>query len=153
MPLSGMGRRIREKKKKEGERDKSKEPVMHNRVAHHPLTDDQPIPNSQSAPFQVNPPLYLGMAFYGIGYPSGLFGSAIPAMLPSSFLFISSLAEHETPKSPGLGESTTKHQPKHQCVIDIILIMNPKQSAVPAIEKKMTFIPAEMKTEVREPCP
>lgn len=72
-------------------------------------------------------------------------------MLHSRFLFTSSLAEHETPKSPSVGASTTKHQPKHQGVTDIIL--NPKQSPVPATEKKISSIPAERKTEVTGPLP
>ena len=54
-------------KKGEG---KEKNPVMHNAIAHHPLTDARPAihPSWPTPP----PPLYiLGMMFYGMEYPFG----------------------------------------------------------------------------------
>lgn len=47
----------------------------------------------------------------------------------------------------GLVLSTAQQQPKLQCVISIILAMNPKYSSVPAIRKKMNFIPAKNRTK------
>ena len=63
--------------KKEGgvreEKNKNKKtPVMHNAIAHHPLTDAQLVPEPRSAPPSQLPPVYiLGMTFHGMEYPFG----------------------------------------------------------------------------------
>ena len=57
------------KKRKGGGR---KKPVMHNAIAHHPLTDAQLVPEPRSAPPSQLPPVYiLGMTFHGMEYPFG----------------------------------------------------------------------------------
>ena len=54
------------KKRKGGGREK-KTPVMHNAIAHHPLTDTQLVPEPRSAPPRQLPPVYiLGMTFHGM---------------------------------------------------------------------------------------
>ena len=54
-------------KKRKGGRGKKKQPVMHNAVAHHPLTDAQLAPEPRSAPPWPAPPVYiLGMTFHGM---------------------------------------------------------------------------------------
>ena len=62
-------------KKEGGGRKKNKQkkqPVMHNAIAHHPLTDAQLVPEPQSAPPGQLPPVYiLGMTFHGMEYPFG----------------------------------------------------------------------------------
>ena len=56
--------------KKEGGGEKN--PVMHNAIAHHPLTDAQLVPEPRSAPPGQLPPVYiLGMTFHGMEYPFG----------------------------------------------------------------------------------
>lgn len=82
------------KKKKsiaERERHKAQEiQAMHSRIAHHLLTDVQPIPSSDP---QQTPPVYLlGMLFWAVGQLS----SAVLAMLPPKSLCPSSQAEPET---------------------------------------------------------
>ena len=57
------------KKRKGGE---EKKPVMHNAIAHHPLTDAQLVPEPRSAPPSQLPPVHiLGMTFHGMEYPFG----------------------------------------------------------------------------------
>ena len=58
---------VRKKQKKQ-----KKQPVMHNAIAHHPLTDAQLVPEPRSAPPSQLPPVYiLGMTFHGMEYPFG----------------------------------------------------------------------------------
>ena len=64
----------KEYNKKEGEEGikkqtnkQKKPPVMHNAIAHHPLTDAQLVPEPRSAPPGQLPPVYiLGMMFHGM---------------------------------------------------------------------------------------
>ncbi|KAJ7397098.1 hypothetical protein BTVI_138682 [Pitangus sulphuratus] len=86
---------------REREREKIQEKqVMHNTVAHHPLTNDQSIPKQQPPPpGQLPPVCTLNMTFYGMEYPFDQFSSPGLALLPTSFSHISSLTEHEKPKS------------------------------------------------------
>ena len=52
------------RKRKGGGRKKA---VMHNAIAHHPLTDAQLVPEPRSAPPGQLPPVYiLGMMFHGM---------------------------------------------------------------------------------------
>ena len=49
-----------------------KKPVMHNAIAHHPLTDTQLVPEPRSTPPGQLPPVYIpGMMFHGMEYPFG----------------------------------------------------------------------------------
>ena len=53
-------------------KQKQKNPVMHNAIAHHPLTDAQLVPEPRCAPPGQLPPVYiLGMTFHGMEYPFG----------------------------------------------------------------------------------
>lgn len=71
-------------------------------IAHSLLSDARLCPcTPNSPPFQVTPSVYiLGMMFSGVEYPFGQFRSPAPAVLSPAFLCTSSLAKHETQKSP-----------------------------------------------------
>ena len=57
---------------KKGRGGEEKKTVMHNAIAHHPLTNAQLVPELRSAPPGQLPPLYiLGMTFHGMEYPFG----------------------------------------------------------------------------------
>jgi len=75
--------------------------VMHNAIAHHLLTNAQPVPEWQSSSPGPIPPVYmLNMMSYGMECPFRQFGSAVLAALPPGFLCIASLAGHGKLKSP-----------------------------------------------------
>ena len=58
--------------KKKGRGGGEKNPVMHNAIAHHPLTDAQLVPEPRSAPpSQLSPVYILGMTFHSMEYPFG----------------------------------------------------------------------------------
>lgn len=71
---------------------KREKQVMHCSVAYHPLINARPpFLNPDHLPFQLTPPIYLlGMTFYAVEYPFGLFRLSIPAMLPPGFICLSS---------------------------------------------------------------
>lgn len=66
--------------------------------------------------------------------------SCVPSQLPVPSA--SSLAGNEKLKSPWFHVSTAQQQLKPQCVINIILILNPTHSTVPATGKRINSIPA-----------
>lgn len=109
---------------------------MPNTIAYHTLTDAQSVPDKQlAAPDQ--PSLYTDHEMlHGMEYPFGTFRCAVLAVLPPSFLCTCLLPEHGKLKNPGLRVSTAQQLPKYQCVTNIILILNPKHSTVPAAWKK-----------------
>ena len=120
---------------------------MHSAMTHHLLTDAQPVPEQQSQSPGQQPPVYIpSITSYCMEYPFGQFVSAVMAMLPPSFLCTSFLAEHGKLQSPWLSVSTAQQQLKHQCIINIMLILNPKHSTIPATRKKINSVPAENKT-------
>lgn len=53
---------------------------------------------------------------------------------------------HKNLKSPWLSVNTALQQLEHWCVIDTVLIRNPKHRIIPATRKKMNFIPSETRT-------
>lgn len=57
---------------------------------------------------------------------------------------------HEELKSPWLSVNTPQWQPKHQCLINVILILHPKHSAVPATQKKNISISAKIRTIISD---
>lgn len=60
---------------------------------------------------------------------------------------------YEKLKNSWLNVSIAKQQLRHQCIIfNIILKLNPKHSTMPAIRKKITFIPAQNKTGAQLAC-
>lgn len=72
-------------------------------------------------------------------YPFDQFGSALLAMLLPSFLCACLMSEHGKLSRPFLRVRSTEQ--KHQCVIKMILLLNPNHSIVPATGKKIDFIP------------
>lgn len=55
----------------------------------------------------------------------------------------SKAGHHEELKSSWLSVSTAQHQGNHQCVVNIVSILNPKHSTVSATGKKITSIPSK----------
>lgn len=92
-------------------------------------------------PLWVTPPVYI-LTFCGVEYLFGQIRLLSLVMLPLSFLGSSSLAKYETSKTSWLrivNLATTKTL----MWFNIILIMNPKHSTLPAIKKKTISIPAK----------
>ena len=60
--------------------------MMHNAIAHHPVTDAQPIPEQQLCPPSQQPPVYvLVMMVHRMEYPFGSSGQLPwPCSLPAS---------------------------------------------------------------------
>lgn len=109
-----------------------------------PPTDQCP-PHPSAAPDYLLSVYIPRMTFCCMEYPLGQFGSAVPDMLPPSFLLISSLPENGKLKSPWFGVSTAEEIPKHQCIVNIILRLNKKKTTVPYSRNKI--IPLETGTE------
>lgn len=84
-----------ESRKKERNKTQEKQ-VMHNKVSH-----NHSIPEQQSVAPGQHPPAYT-LTFYCMEYPFVQFRSVLLSGLPPAFLYISSLAKHETLKSPQL---------------------------------------------------
>lgn len=104
-----------------------------------------PASPSRCTPHSHLPPVsVLGMTPHGVGHPSGQLGSAVLAGSPlTSCPPISSLAgEHKNLNSPCSSISTAQKQLK-QWVINIIVTLNPKFSAIPASRNKMNSIPTK----------
>lgn len=86
------------------------------------------------------PSVYISdIMFYGVEYPFSQFGSFFLAMLSSSFFCTCSLSEQGKLKSPWLRASSAQEPLKYQCVINIIITLNPKYRIVPAARKKINF--------------
>jgi len=65
---------------------------MHSAIAHHPLTDAQPVPEEQLPPPSQLPLVYmLSMMSYGMEYPFGQLGSAALPVSPPTPLCAPSL--------------------------------------------------------------
>ena len=117
-------------------------------IAHHPPTDAQPVPE-HLPPASSPPSLYTehDVIWYGIFlWPVWV---TVLAVSPPSFLCppaYSLVGWGEKLKSPWLSVNTAQQQLKHQCVINIILILNPNHITVPATRKKINSIPAETRT-------
>lgn len=121
---------------------------MHNTVAYHPLPDARP---HSWSPIGSPSPLPSQAMYWA--WHSRVWVSLWPVQvivhlicLTASFkiFFSSSLAEQETQKSPWFRINATHQQPKHQCLTNIIPILNPKLSTVPGTENKI--IPSETST-------
>lgn len=83
-----------------------------------------PSPAAISPSYPPPPSLCAEEMFYAMECPFGQLGSAVLAMLPLSFWCTCSLAGHGKPGSPWPTVSTAQQQPKHQCAVNIILILN-----------------------------
>lgn len=79
-------------------------------------------------------------------YPFGQRGSAVLAVSSSSFLCIPSPLAGGAAREEENSLTSGKQQLKYQCVIHIILILNPKHSSVLATGKKNNSNPTETKT-------
>ena len=55
---------------------------MHSTIAHHQLTNAQPVPKQQQPPSQLPQPLLPRMSSYGLGHTFGQFGPAVLAVSP-----------------------------------------------------------------------
>lgn len=71
------------------------------------------------------------------------FWRVVQAFLPPSFFCNSLLAELWKLSSHWLKVSPSYQQTKHQCVVTVIFILNPKQSTAPVTKKKSNSIPAQ----------
>lgn len=99
------------------------------------LTTCWPKPSLSPSSDQHLPPSVhlLNMTFYGMEYPFVL------AMLPPSYLCLCSLAEHGKLKISWFRVSSAQHQLKHQCVINTLLILSPKDiSLCQLLGRKLT---------------
>ena len=127
--------------------------VMHNAIAHLLPTDAQLVPKQRSSdPSQPHSPQFMywtwchmarNIALASLGQLSWL--CPLPtSCAPPAFL----LAGHEKLKNPWLGLNATGDNWKHQCVINILLILNPKHSTIPATRKKINSVLAETRTTI-----
>jgi len=112
---------------------------MHKAVADHPLTDAQPVPEQQPLPpGQLSPVFQHDVIRCGISLWS--VGISCPGCVPPRFLCPHTSSPQSSVRSWTVLDSvlsTAWQQLKHQCVTNIVLIPNPKRSAVPATRKKM----------------
>jgi len=103
--------------------------------------------HSGRPPIPSCPQLYMSVTPRGLGYPLGRCGSAVPAVSPPSFLCPPSLLVGRPAREAE--QSLTAHQQlRHQCVINILLILNPNHSTTPATRKKINSVPAETSPSV-----
>ena len=106
--------------------------------------------HSQRPPFLLLPQLYLPtMTSYGLGYPLGQSGSAVPAVSPptpcappASLL----VGWGEKQKSPWLWVSPAQQERKHPWVISTVFSTDPNHSPILATVKKINSIPAKTST-------
>ena len=87
-------------KKRRGEKKKKKNPVMHNAIAHHPLTDAQTAIRHPSSLYTERDVIWYGISLW-------LVRVSCSALLPPSFLHTCLLAEHGKLESPWLKISAT----------------------------------------------
>lgn len=59
---------------KGGNNNNKKEQVVHDTVAHHQLTDAQPVSEQWNPTCSIAPILLLSMTLYGMDYPFGALG-------------------------------------------------------------------------------
>lgn len=109
--------------------------AMYNSVSHHPLTDAQARASPLSTPHSFI--IQLDAIYYGIFlWPIWVnFPHSVPCHL---FVHPQFLADRvcEKMKYPWLCASIALRQLKDWCVINVILILNPKHSTIPATRKK-----------------
>ena len=125
---------------------------MHNAIAHHSSTDAQ-LAHEQwsvlSPPQPAAPSLYTGhdSAWYGI--PLWPVWVSCPGCVPSQLLVPlqpSCWLGMRSWKILDLVQIWLSNNWKHQCVINIHLILKPKYNTLPATRKKINSIPAETRT-------
>lgn len=108
---------------------------MPSTIAHHTLMDAQRVPEQHSAfPSQFLLVYMLNVAFCGTDHPLG--SSSHPPWL--CFLVASwAPARWQSMGTQKASDrvSTTEQKMKHQCVINMILLLNPKHSNVPTKKK------------------
>lgn len=136
---------------------KKKKKVMHNKISHHSQTNTTSHSWTPIIPFSGNSPsLYSGHdVCCGISlWPDWVsYPSYAPSQVFSFPSFLPDRAWKKKIRSPWLRINMTKQKPKHQCVIIIILLLNPKHSPVPVIEKKLilsSLKPGQPPIQLRE---
>jgi len=113
---------------------------MHSATAHYPLTS--PPLSSDPAPIQLPQFIYWAWRHMVWNMPlASLDQLAWLYSLPDSAGTAREAEKSLTSNNHYL--ATTK---KHQCIINIILILNPKHSTIPATRKKINCIPAKTRT-------
>ena len=100
---------------------------MHNAIAHHPLTDAQPIPEQPPPPHWVATPVYC-LAWCQVVWNTplaslGQLSWVCPLPAPAAPPACSLAGQSEKPKSPWPGVNTALQQLKHQHVISALLIL------------------------------
>ena len=117
-------------------------------TTHWPMSSQSPS-SRPPHPSQLPPVLLFSMTSYGLEYPWASLGQLSQLCpLPASCAPPASLlaGQYEKLKSPWLRISTAQQQLKHQCVINVILILNPKRNTIPATRNKINSTPAETRT-------
>lgn len=124
----------------EGDKSQNRQ-VMHSTTVHHLLTNAKPVPEPWWHPFLVTPPFYiLGVMFYHTECLFGHFGQLSWPCSPSAFC----VPPHWQPMRHWNSLTWGKHHlaTSKTSVINIICILNLKQSTIPATRKKTSTIPA-----------
>lgn len=120
---------------------------MHNAIGSHLPTNAQPVPEQRllaSFPHSLcteHDAIWYRISLWPLwGQPMWLCPSQL--LMPSSLLTGRACKD----ESPCPSKKTTWQQLKHQCAINVILILNPKHSTVPTITKKADPVPVETGT-------
>ena len=122
-------------------------------IAHHPPTDARPVPK-QHLPTQPSPhhfQVFLhGVIRYGIFlWPVQ---ASCPGAVPSQQLLLpqpcqNSMTRLETEMSLAVC-STAQQQLRHQCIINTVFLLKPKQHHTRNYEENINSIPAETRTDI-----
>ena len=116
--------------------------VVHKTIAHHPLTNTQPVPKQQ-LPLWPTAHSFIGFSQDVICYGISLWPirSAFPSQLlvPSQPNWQNSTRSWRTEKSLA-PYSTSQQQLKHWCIINIIFLLKTKHSIIPDSMKKINCL-------------
>lgn len=129
--------------KRERNKNKTQErQIMHNTIVHHLLTNIQSKPEQQLSPPVNSTHLCTGHGILWYGNPCVEFGSAVLAMILSGCLYTCSLAKLGKLESPWFRAIISQQHLKHQCVINIILILNANPTVLHQLLGKRKIISA-----------
>lgn len=121
--------------------------MIHSMIAHHPLTDAQPVPRQQQ-PSQPTPPsvLSFSMTPHSLGHTFGQLTSAIPVLF--SRVHPQVLAGRAAPGAETSSAlcSSALQQLTHWCAINTVFILNPKHSTMTTTKKKINSVLTETRT-------
>ena len=112
------------------------------------MKDTQPVPQAVTAAPQPAPPAdTLSTTVCGTECPFGQFGAALPAVcVPRLPVRRAGQPSVRSWKDPWLRSNNWKHQ----YVINLIFIPNPKHSTTPATRKQINSVTAETRTVTNE---